>query len=92
MKKETVFISTEFIKLDSLLKHAGLFMTGGEAKNAVLDGLVKVEGEICTQRGRKIYPGMKVFAIGVVVEVYKEGTEVIEAPKKVAVARRKTQS
>ncbi len=50
-------ISTEFIKLDALLKFAGLVGTGGEAKQAVAEGLVKVNGEACAQRGRKLRPG-----------------------------------
>ena len=50
-------IRTEFIKLDALLKFAGLCETGGEAKNAVQDGLVQVNGEVCTMRGKKIRPG-----------------------------------
>ena len=45
MKKQ-IEITTEFIKLDSLLKFAGLVMTGGEAKEVVLDGLVSVNGEV----------------------------------------------
>jgi len=49
-------ITTEFIKLDSLLKLSGLCATGGEAKEAVQSGLVSVNGELCTQRGRKIRP------------------------------------
>ena len=52
-----ISIHTEFIKLDALLKFANLCATGGEAKNAVLEGLVKVNGEVCTMRGRKIRPG-----------------------------------
>ncbi len=54
---ETVEISTEFIKLDSLLKFAALCGTGGEAKYCIAEGMVEVNGEVCTQRGKKIYPG-----------------------------------
>ena len=50
-------ISTEFIKLDALLKFAGLCATGGEAKTVVADGEVLVNGEVCTMRGKKIRPG-----------------------------------
>ena len=57
MKKEKVSIQTEFIKLDSLLKYANLLATGGEAKLAIQDGLVKVNGEVCTMRGTKLRPG-----------------------------------
>lgn len=54
---ETIRIQTEYIKLQDLLKFAGAADTGGEAKLAVQDGLVKVNGEVCTQRGRKLRPG-----------------------------------
>ena len=52
-----VEISTEFIKLDALLKFAALVGTGGEAKNVIAEGLVEVNGEVCTMRGKKIRPG-----------------------------------
>lgn len=57
MQKDTIQITTEFIKLDSLLKFANAVDTGGEAKQIVQDGLVKVNGETCTMRGKKIRPG-----------------------------------
>lgn len=65
----TVSIHTEFIKLDALLKYAGLCATGGEAKNAVLDGLVQVNGAVCTLRGKKLRPGDRVAFAGETVEV-----------------------
>ncbi|MCD8006553.1 MAG: RNA-binding S4 domain-containing protein [Oscillospiraceae bacterium] len=57
MKTEKISITTEFIKLDSLLKFAGVTETGGEAKEIVQMGKVSVNGEICTMRGKKIRPG-----------------------------------
>ena len=54
---EKIAIQTEYIKLDALLKYASLVGTGGEAKMAVAEGLVKVNGEVCTMRGKKIRPG-----------------------------------
>ena len=54
---ETVKISTEFIKLDALLKFSGIAETGGDAKLIVQDGEVTVNGEKCTQRGKKIHAG-----------------------------------
>ncbi len=57
MQKDSITITTEFIKLDSLLKFANAVATGGEAKQIVQDGLVKVNGETCTMRGKKIRPG-----------------------------------
>ncbi len=55
-------IRTEFIKLDSLLKFSGLCDTGGFAKELIVDGQVKVNGEVCTMRGKKIRPGDEVTA------------------------------
>ena len=57
MKKETVAISTEFIKLDALLKYAGLVNSGGEAKTLIQEGDVLVNGKVCTMRGKKLRPG-----------------------------------
>ena len=58
--EQNVEIETEFIRLDALLKFAAIVQTGGEAKMVITDGLVSVDGEVCTQRGKKIYPGQKV--------------------------------
>lgn len=52
-----IFITTEWIKLQDLLKFASLVSTGGEAKVVILEGKVTVNGELCTQRGRKLRPG-----------------------------------
>ncbi len=52
-----VEITTEFIKLDQLIKFAGLCMTGGEAKEFIQAGGALVNGEVCTMRGKKIYRG-----------------------------------
>ena len=57
MKIEKISISTEFIKLDSFLKFSGAVSMGSEAKMLILDELVKVNNEICTQRGKKLYKG-----------------------------------
>lgn len=54
---EEVKINTEYIKLDSFLKWCGAASLGSEAKMYVLDELVKVNGEICIQRGKKIRAG-----------------------------------
>ena len=50
-------ITTEFIRLQDLLKLASLVSTGGEAKLRILNGEVSVNGEVCTQRGKKLRPG-----------------------------------
>lgn len=54
---EKIKINTEFIKLDAFLKYAAVVGTGGEAKIAIAEGLVKVNGEVCTMRGKKLRPG-----------------------------------
>ena len=60
---ETITITTEYIKLQDLLKLASLTATGGEAKVRIQDGEVSVNGEVCTMRGKKIRPG-DVVALG----------------------------
>lgn len=60
MNKSEISITTEFIKLDALLKFAGLADTGGEAKILIQEGNVSVNGEVCTMRGKKIRSGDKV--------------------------------
>ncbi len=57
---QEVKISTEFIKLEALLKFAGLTDTGGEAKERIQAGEVKVNAEVCTARGKKLRPGDRV--------------------------------
>lgn len=69
---EKISINTEFIKLDSLLKFAALVGTGGEAKYVISEGMVKVNGEVCTMRGKKIYPGDKVDFDRFSLEVTRE--------------------
>ncbi|MBR7008337.1 MAG: RNA-binding S4 domain-containing protein [Ruminococcus sp.] len=60
MKTVEIKIKTEFIKLDQLLKFAGMTDTGGIAKEIIAEGRIKVGGEVCTMRGKKIRPGDKV--------------------------------
>jgi len=67
-KKETavqVSISTEFIKLESAMKLANVIPSGGTAKLEIQDGSVLVNGEVCTMRGKKLYPGDKFTFDGV---------------------------
>ena len=52
-------IHTEFIKLQDALKYANVVYSGGEAKQLILEEQVKVNGEICTMRGKKLRPGDK---------------------------------
>lgn len=55
MKK--IEIETEYIKLDQLLKYSGIVQTGGNSKVLIQEGLVKVNGDVVTERGRKIRKG-----------------------------------
>ena len=59
-----VVIGTVFIKLEAALKYANAVVTGGEAKALIQDGQVKVNGEVCTMRGKKLYPGDQVDFMG----------------------------
>lgn len=64
MREERVKITTEYIKLDALLKFANVVATGGEAKISIQEGAVLVNGEVCTMRGKKIRPGDRVELAG----------------------------
>ncbi len=66
---EKILIHTEFIKLDSLLKLAGLVETGGEAKLLIQNGQVEVNGEVCTMRGKKLRAGDTVTLEGRTVAI-----------------------
>ena len=59
-----VVIHTEFIKLQDAMKYANIVYSGGEAKQLILDEQVKVNGEICTMRGKKLYPGDRFCFMG----------------------------
>lgn len=61
-RTETAKINTEFIRLDGFLKFKGIAETGGQAKQLIQDGKIKVNGEICTARGKKIRGGDTVSA------------------------------
>ena len=68
---EKITIETEYIKLDSLLKFTAVVGTGGEAKYVISEGMVTVNGEVCTMRGKKLRPGDKVSFQGLDFEVVK---------------------
>ncbi len=57
MNKEIITISDEFIRLDNLLKFAGIAPTGGQAKYLIQNGEIIVNGEVCTMRGKKMRAG-----------------------------------
>ena len=54
---QPIYIQTEFIKLESAMKLANIVPSGGSAKLEIQEGFVTVNGEICTMRGKKLYPG-----------------------------------
>lgn len=60
MNFEKIEIKEAFIRLDSAMKLASLVSTGGHAKIVIQNGEVKVNGEVCTMRGKKLYKGDKV--------------------------------
>lgn len=66
---ERVVIHTDFIKLDALLKFAGLCETGGEAKERIQAGEVRLNGEVCTMRGKKCLPSDTVELDGRAVRI-----------------------
>lgn len=70
---EKIKISEEFIRLDSLMKYAGMCSSGGRAKYLIQNGEVLFNGEVCTMRGKKIRPGDTVTYNGRTVEVAIDG-------------------
>lgn len=71
-KKEKVKINTDFIQLQSFLKFKGIAETGGQAKEFIQDGIIRVNGEVCTARGKKIRPGDIISAFAVDYEITNE--------------------
>ena len=57
IREEPLSIRTEFIKLDQALKFSGVAETGGHAKELIEKGAIRVNGEVCLSRGKKLYPG-----------------------------------
>lgn len=68
--EQPVYITSEFIRLDALLKFAAILQSGGEAKYFIQSGDVSVNGEVCTQRGKKIRPGDTIFFQKNVLKVF----------------------
>ena len=66
---ESISISTEYIRLDALLKFAALVGTGGEAKSVIADGLVSVNGAVRAMRGKKLRAGDTVTFAGQTIRV-----------------------
>lgn len=65
-----VFIDTDFIKLDNLLKFGGIVQTGGQAKVMIQNGEVTLNGYTCEMRNKKIKNGDKVETPNHIIEVY----------------------
>ena len=72
MSIESVFIRDEMIRLGQFLKLANLVENGVHAREVIQDGLVKVNGDICEQRGRQLHAGDTVELNGVTVQVEVE--------------------
>lgn len=64
-----ISIKEDFIRLDSAMKYSGIVSTGGHAKIVIKDGEVKVNGEVCTLRGKKLYKGDNIEYGGVSVKI-----------------------
>ena len=60
MEFSKIKIKEDFIRLDSAMKLANMVVTGGHAKIVIQEGEVKVNGEVCTMRGKKLHKGDKV--------------------------------
>lgn len=71
-KQIKVKIKTDYIKLDSLLKYAGVVETGGIGKEIILEERIKYNGQLCTQRGKKVYKGDKIQIDEIETEIVVE--------------------
>ena len=69
MRTEKIKIDSEFIRLQDLLKLGGAVDTGGMAKVIVQNGEVKVNGEVCTMRGKKMRRGDRAEFENLILEV-----------------------
>ena len=70
-----VAITTEYIKLQDAMKYGNAVGTGGEAKVLIQDGQVAVNGEVCTMRGKKLYPGDKFSFMGQTFQICADESE-----------------
>ena len=71
MKKSIVKINTDFIKMDQLVKFAGIAETGGQAKEIIMSKKCYYNGELCCMRGKKFYPGDVLRVYDIEIEVSK---------------------
>lgn len=72
---EQLTIETEYIKLESAMKFASLVATGGEAKSLILEEQVRVNGEVCTMRGKKLRDGDVFSFMGHSFVIVQNGAE-----------------
>lgn len=70
-KHEDFILKGDYIRLDDLLKNVSVVNTGGHAKIVIQDGEVKVNGEICTMRGKKLRDGDCAEYEGIIYDVKK---------------------
>ncbi|HOO25094.1 MAG TPA: RNA-binding S4 domain-containing protein [Clostridiales bacterium] len=73
-ERQSIGIDTPFIKLDAFLKFCGAAESGGHAKSMVNDGMVRLNGEVCLQRGKKVRPGDEVEVLNVIYKIENDGT------------------
>lgn len=69
MEVNKISIKEDFIRLDSAMKLGDMVVTGGHAKIVIQEGEVKVNGEVCTMRGKKLHRGDKIEFDGITVEI-----------------------
>ncbi len=69
MKINKISIKEDFIRLDSAMKLGNLVITGGHAKIVIQEGEVKVNGEVCTMRGKKLHKGDIIEFEGIKVQI-----------------------
>ena len=72
---EKVEITSEFIRLDNLLKFCGAAQTGGHAKLMIQEGQILVNGEICQMRGKKLRPGDRFVCDGQAYQIITHESE-----------------
>lgn len=68
-ERKKLKIDTDFIRLDSALKYADIAVTGGHAKILIGDGEIKIDGEPCTMRGKKLRKGDSFEYNGIIYEI-----------------------
>ncbi len=73
-ERQSIGIDTAFIKLDAFLKFCGAAESGGHAKSMVNEGIIRLNGEVCLQRGKKLHPGDEIEVFNVIYKIENNGT------------------